>query len=157
MKLLGCKYVSARLSAYVDGELSGNEMLSVQRHVQRCSACAKEIEEMRAAKRQLGAFPDVPIPAGLEDRLVESVFRAQVRQRRRSIIAFGSAVVALCGAFAVVAIVRANQEQAMAERQRMNDRAFEVARDQAYMERYDSLDGGSSVIAASYPHAKASR
>jgi anti-sigma factor RsiW len=44
------------LSAYLDAELAGTEMLDIRDHLSRCPSCAREQEGLRETKRLLGAL-----------------------------------------------------------------------------------------------------
>jgi anti-sigma factor (TIGR02949 family) len=147
-----CRGVQNRISAFVDGELTGFEMLEIRQHIGRCSACSDEVELHRQAKRTLATLPDVEVPAGLEERLVSRMKCAQtVSPRHRGFqIFFASAVVAVAAAAFTTVILRSNQERTVQANQQLDERAFEVARDQAYMDRVDRLGGGSGVISVNY-------
>jgi anti-sigma factor RsiW len=64
-----CGYVSSKLSAYVDGEVNGHEMLSIREHLQRCSTCSKELESLRTIKRLISGLPMMDPDDELLDRL----------------------------------------------------------------------------------------
>ena len=69
-----CKQIDQLLSAFVDQELSGQQMLAVRDHVSRCPECAAELESFRSLRSALSAMhPAEPRP-GLEDKLREAVF-----------------------------------------------------------------------------------
>jgi len=49
------------LSAYLDGELTGQEMLLIRRHLTDCEACSKELADIREIKMSLSELrPAVP-------------------------------------------------------------------------------------------------
>jgi putative zinc finger protein len=52
-----CGRVSNLLSAYIDRELAGTEMLQIRRHLDLCSGCAAELESLRRVKSVLSAAP----------------------------------------------------------------------------------------------------
>lgn len=47
-----------RLSEYVDGELTGTERESLERHLGTCVACRGVVEELRAVRERARALPD---------------------------------------------------------------------------------------------------
>lgn len=47
---MNCRRVVNLMSAYVDGELTGEEMLAIRRHLSECEECAEELESMRMMK-----------------------------------------------------------------------------------------------------------
>lgn len=61
------------LSAYVDGELAGEELARAQSHLESCQACRLDMESLRYAKRMLSRAPRRAMPpeliAGIEQRL----------------------------------------------------------------------------------------
>lgn len=68
-----CRSVQAQLSAYLDRELSGDEMLTIRTHLSDCSTCREEMEELRMLKRMLCSAPAPEPPADLADRLCAAV------------------------------------------------------------------------------------
>lgn len=72
---MNCRRVSNLLSAYLDAELAGAEMLDIRDHLSRCPFCAREYEGLRQTKRLLGALalrmPEVG--TDFEARLRQSV------------------------------------------------------------------------------------
>jgi anti-sigma factor RsiW len=53
---VNCHIVQNSLSAYLDRELPGAQMIEVRAHVERCDACAAELESLRSVKSGLGAL-----------------------------------------------------------------------------------------------------
>lgn len=47
---MNCRRVVNLMSAYVDGELTGEEMLAIRRHMSECKECAQEHESIRMTK-----------------------------------------------------------------------------------------------------------
>ena len=74
-----CRTCSNLLSAYRDQELTGREMLAVRDHLSRCSECQEELVALEAIHRALGKLNEVPVPAGLENRIHGAVFRPKPR------------------------------------------------------------------------------
>jgi len=72
---VNCRRVSSLLSAYLDAELAGTEMLDIRDHLSRCPICAREYEGLRHTKRLLGALALRTPETGtnLEARLRQSV------------------------------------------------------------------------------------
>ena len=57
------------LSAFMDGELSGEEYRSVQTHLDACAACRAELESLSSVKRVLSEAPRFSAPSGLVQTL----------------------------------------------------------------------------------------
>ncbi len=72
---VNCRRVVNLISAYVDGELTGAEMLAIRRHLSDCPECAEEHESMRFAKRSVArlrtAVPREEFAALIVSRLNE--------------------------------------------------------------------------------------
>ena len=47
---MNCRRVVSLMSAYVDAELTGTEMLAIRRHISGCAECAEEYESVRFVK-----------------------------------------------------------------------------------------------------------
>ena len=54
---MNCRRTSTLLSAYIDRELTGHEMLLIRDHLSSCRACGEEYESLRLLKQLLGALP----------------------------------------------------------------------------------------------------
>ena len=70
---MNCGRVSRLFSAYIDGELSGVEMLEVRNHLRSCPACQQEIESLRGLKTAMSRLQPVRASAGAEARLMERI------------------------------------------------------------------------------------
>ena len=53
---MNCRRVSNLLSAYMDAELAGAEMLEIRAHLDRCPTCLSEYESLLHTKRLLGSL-----------------------------------------------------------------------------------------------------
>ncbi|MFN3652716.1 MAG: anti-sigma factor family protein [Armatimonadota bacterium] len=73
-----CNRVQNLLSAYIDSELTGQEMLSIRGHVERCPDCRQELESLRGVKR---LFASLDTPAAVPAFSMEAV---EERLRERS-------------------------------------------------------------------------
>jgi len=47
---MNCRHIINKLSAYLDGELTGEEMLMIRRHVNECESCSNELATVRKTK-----------------------------------------------------------------------------------------------------------
>jgi hypothetical protein len=54
---LNCRHIKTLLSAYLDSELTGCQMLVVRRHISHCRDCASELESLRELKELLASLP----------------------------------------------------------------------------------------------------
>lgn len=104
---MNCCKVSRLLSAYLDSELTGAEMLAIRDHLRTCSTCQVEIQGLKVAKRLSGCEVPQP-PVGMESRLIRAVQAAKnnplasTRPRRFTAnLSFAAASMLLVGLAAV--------------------------------------------------------
>jgi predicted anti-sigma-YlaC factor YlaD len=88
---MNCKSVESKLSAYLDGELTGQEMFCLREHLSRCQPCRDEAASLKMLKRMIGSI-ECPKPRpDLESRLCAAVMRE--REPRVTTSAFRSVLV----------------------------------------------------------------
>lgn len=63
------EHVTDRLSTFIDGQLADADRRAVETHVERCTGCARELQELRALARLLARTPKQALPAGFRERL----------------------------------------------------------------------------------------
>lgn len=72
---MNCQKVQSLISAYLDGELAGQEMLAIRHHLTDCTECAEEYESLLAIKRTFGKMrpmrPVDDLAARICSKLVE--------------------------------------------------------------------------------------
>lgn len=76
-----CRKVRGMLSEYIDNSLNSENKSLVERHIETCEACSKELESLRMTVQLLHRVPEVPAPRS---------FTVTVPQPRRE-SAFGPA------------------------------------------------------------------
>jgi hypothetical protein len=83
-KIMQCVEVTQLLSPYLDGAVSGTEMRSLQEHLDGCTACMREYQELGQTQRMLGSLGRVVEPGdlGLKLRLAISREASAVRRGR---------------------------------------------------------------------------
>lgn len=139
-----CNQVSALLSAYIDGELSGIEMRFIREHVCYCPECASELQAERHVKSILGGAPMVAAPAGLEDRLIAAVMAEEHRSPFAVVAKF-----AVAGVLAFVLATAALQFNRRSEGADPTAR-IDTSRHEAFMDASDPFGGGQMVYTTSY-------
>jgi len=83
---MGCGRVSNLLSAYLDRELTGADMLAVRRHLAGCAACCAEYEALAQVRRLLGALPAVEPRPGSQERFLRALtVTGRLATRRRAV------------------------------------------------------------------------
>jgi len=68
-----CGRVSNLLSAYLDRELTGADMLVIRRHLSGCAACRAEHEALGQVRRLLGALPAAEPRPGSQARFLREL------------------------------------------------------------------------------------
>ena len=82
---MNCNKVSHLLSAYIDGELLGYEHRLIHQHVQRCSECSAEYEELLQMKRLLSAMRVCEPGKNLAANIVQRVTARESRTAAASL------------------------------------------------------------------------
>jgi anti-sigma factor RsiW len=62
-----CAWIEERIELYVDGELHGRELETIERHLQSCESCREELSLARAVVGELRSLPSLECP----ERVVE--------------------------------------------------------------------------------------
>jgi len=81
---MNCKSVQNRLSAYLDRELGGDELLQMRAHMSTCRDCRAEVEGLRSLKSLLGGIQCPEPPADLAERLTQNIRRRSFEEPKRS-------------------------------------------------------------------------
>lgn len=77
---MNCHKVQSLMSAYVDSELSGLEMLAIRQHLSECVECSSEFESLFSVKKALGRLgAKVPV-TNLADRICSRLDEVSVPQ-----------------------------------------------------------------------------
>jgi anti-sigma factor RsiW len=156
---MNCKSVQNRLSAYIDRELSGTEMLAVRAHLTCCEMCRIEEEGLRMLKRVLSETPVREPSADFADRLAASIRaeRAPIPMapvplfRRPSLAFIGVALASMAVTFTIVNALQApSTSSGMASRPPASSLALDVQRDQALMIGSDATSGAPLISASTY-------
>jgi len=151
---MNCRSVQPMLSAYMDRELSGHEMLRIREHVSHCAECEQELEALRATKQMLGGLPEPTPTAGFEERLFNKVFQEESRGKRltlRQVV-----TVAAFAAAATFALVNVLPRHSAAGQKDLSGASSPVAsgivRDQAFQAASDPLSGAAPVVLVADGH-----
>lgn len=150
---MNCRYVSQRLSAYLDRELSGQEMMEVRDHLRTCSACDRELRQLSEVRRLLrsqasttGATP----PPGLESKIKSHVFaQAQPAPMVRPVwqwVGTGAVALSILGLFWQIKH-DASPEVIAEEAIVVDDPFFDT---EIYLQAPDSVTGMSPMMPAAY-------
>ena len=76
---------TALLDAFVDGELTSDEMIQVQAHLDECPACQAYVDDALAIRAAFPTEDDIPLPADFSENVMRSVAKApQSRPKKQS-------------------------------------------------------------------------
>ncbi|HET6771611.1 MAG TPA: zf-HC2 domain-containing protein [Actinomycetota bacterium] len=148
------------LAEYVDGSLAADDRATVEAHLASCSLCADEVAVAEQARMFLTELPEVPVPFGTEQRILQ---RTRGRARWESPFAWRAARVAAVAA-AVVGVgtavflgsLRGSDEELAPEAGRQA--AEEPAQDAAVAPEPSSAEGALGVEPqAAFPAYKESQ
>lgn len=95
---------SNKLSAYIAGELEQEEHNLVQMHISKCHLCQNEIRNLQRLDDFLGQYTDEEVPAGLNERILNSVSSKRTNPFLRKVISFSIAATVLISFMAGVLI-----------------------------------------------------
>lgn len=87
-----CHGADARLSAYLDRELTGEEALELREHLRSCPRCQEELEVLRLIKQSLAKTACCEPSEEFEQRLMQQVL-TQPRRSRQPWATYGLAMV----------------------------------------------------------------
>ncbi len=86
---MNCLDMQERLSAYLDGDLSPEEMKEVAAHLSGCESCQAVLSELREVRDALRSLPEVEIPEDLHATIMERI-RPHMKQKKQRRWAFFS-------------------------------------------------------------------
>jgi anti-sigma factor RsiW len=150
---MNCKAVQTRLSAYLDRELTGEELLQLRAHLATCSECKSEENELRMLKSMLGQLPAPQPTEDLADRLCLAVLKNAKRESqrwtwKRSFVTFAS--VAAASMAATFFFLSLKSEPIKPTVRQTPDMAYDVAQDQLYQAGGDPTLGAPVVPVSNY-------
>ncbi|MEI8280983.1 MAG: zf-HC2 domain-containing protein [Armatimonadota bacterium] len=135
---MSCNTSQSKLSAYVDGEMSGMEMQSIRRHVSHCPDCQGEVDGLKSVQMVLRGLPPTPeAPPNLPDRIT-----ASIKTTRRHYLRYALVVAVPLCAFAVIFYPRSTPKPTQ-DRDLVIHR--QLAKDQIFDAGTDSTSGASLV------------
>ena len=83
---------------YVSGALSDAARAAVDRHLGECQACFGEVRLLKQVDTRLRTQPELPVPAGLVDRVMEAACPPEIKGRfGREFLRIAAAAVVVIG------------------------------------------------------------
>lgn len=74
---LTCETCERELVSFADGALHDAVAKVIQQHLDGCARCAASLEFHRAIARRVATLPGIPVPTGLEQRVLRAVTRPE--------------------------------------------------------------------------------
>lgn len=147
---MNCKAIQSRLSAYLDRELTGTELLQMRDHISGCFECRNELEELRSLKAMLGGMTSPEPPHDFAARLSAQVLNSKTQNARwtfrKSALTFaGVAAVSMVVTFFVISF-----QAGPLPKSSNTNMAFDVAQDQSYEVGGDPTMGAPVIPVAHY-------
>ena len=106
---MNCEEVRNLLSEYLDGFLPEDKKVEVERHLQSCSLCQKELEHLKSISFAIQKLPEEPLPEdftnGLHQKLIDT---KQDRPKRVYQKGWVKTVSVLAAAFIIVVALTSN-------------------------------------------------
>lgn len=149
---MNCKTVQPLISAYLDHELSGSEMMIVREHIRCCEVCAQEEIELRELKYFMTELRIAEPDDAFAERILAMSFAQEPARRTvdfaaRAGIAFAAAACVLAaGLFTYSRRATAPGARTM---QASKNAELELARDRMMMHDGD-WTSGVPIVSASY-------
>ena len=142
---MSCNTVQSKLSAYIDGEMSGAEMLLTRAHVNSCLQCQSELKSLQSVQMVLRGLPAGPEPS----LMLPSLIQQKVVVTKRNYVRLGLAVAVPVAALAAFSLTRSNtQSTHIQDRDLVINR--QLAKDQIFDAGNDSTSGASLVHYTNY-------
>jgi anti-sigma factor (TIGR02949 family) len=140
--ITNCLEVQENLSAWLDGELAPEVMTQVERHLEGCAGCRRELALFTALDQALGSLT-APVPAGLPEK-VRARLRLPSRRRWQTLALAASLVL---GIYLGGTVARDFYAQPLTQAQVQTGLSTEVASLEAF---HDFPQGSMGMILASY-------
>ena len=80
-----------KLNAYIAGELNEKDFNKVQMHISSCHLCQNEIRELQQLDGLLGKYVEEEVPAGLNEKILNSVSSTRTNPFMRKVVSFSIA------------------------------------------------------------------
>lgn len=99
-----CLEYAALLDPFADGELTAEELLRVQNHLENCPACRAYVDDALAIRAAFPDAEDTPVPEGFAES-VSAAIRAGAAPQRRTASPWAKTVLPLAACCAIVILL----------------------------------------------------
>lgn len=79
-----CKQIEVLLIDYADGKLTPEQVQEVEKHLESCASCRKELENTRFLMKELGSVEEELPPATLRERFLEELEQAKAEEKQKT-------------------------------------------------------------------------
>jgi len=79
------------LNAYIAGELRETEHNKVREHISNCHLCQNETRELQQVDTFLSQYTEEEVPAGLNEKILNSVSQSRTNLFMRKVVSFSIA------------------------------------------------------------------
>jgi anti-sigma factor RsiW len=69
---MNCRQVVELMTDYIEGALSSRDRTRFEEHIAGCDGCRAYLAELQMTRRVLGRLADEPVPASVEQDLLEA-------------------------------------------------------------------------------------
>ena len=104
MSQQACDEFRDELSAYLDGELSGDEWRQVDRHLHDCPSCAADLAALRDVAHELASLPRAKAPRDLSGDVQREFVRGALSPAGRPVAWINALRVTASAALIVLAV-----------------------------------------------------
>ena len=142
---MNCRNVQSKLSEYVDQELSGQEMMAIRQHSDRCPICASELEREVKLKSMLSSLKGLEPVAGFESRLIGAVLSSAEAPARPVALPWRNLMLAAAAGAALVLGVLRTIDHTPTTNLAQTPSSIDLATDQAVQGSQDPFGGGPVI------------
>ena len=152
---MSCEEMRAKLDAYIDGELSAEEMRAMEDHAAACADCGRELELAKLVCGALGEMDkEVAVPlnvqAGWRNAVRAEAKRRKMRRWTRAAYAVAAALVLVIGATAMLrnapARTQMDSTRSMDSMEMMDSAMLDVSPTDAVVARDGEMQAASAAL-----------
>ena len=82
--MITCKQIEEMMSLYIDHQLSKEEILAFEAHIQNCVSCKQELDILKQIVKQCNNLEEEPLPDEFKQQLHQKLIKVQVKQRMQT-------------------------------------------------------------------------
>jgi hypothetical protein len=86
-KMMNCGQVRTHLGDHLEGDLELSSRAQVDEHLGSCTECASELQELRSTVALIRSLPDLAVPEGFADNVMQRIEAGEGRRQPLSFLA----------------------------------------------------------------------